>query len=180
MIAETISVFVNSVFNNVTGSHGIILVIAPLLFSIQIYADFSAYAEIAIGSAKMLGFQLCDNFRTPYLSKSISEFWNRWHISLSRWFKDYLYKPLGGNRKSFIRTLVNIAIVFIISGLWNGSNWTSILWGPLHGIYRIIEVLLKKFSNVNNTYFESSSKVVTLLRVSSAFLLVSFSWIFFR
>ena len=115
------------------------LILATVFFAFQIYCDFSAYSDIAIGTAKILGFDLMENFRQPYFAKSAREFWARWHISLSTWFRDYLYIPLGGNRVAFPRYLLNLMIVFVVSGLWHGANWTFVIWGALHGLYIVVE-----------------------------------------
>ena len=131
VIADRVAVIVNTVYNGYTNYHGLILAVATLFFGIQIYCDFYAYSLIAKGSAQVMGFRLMDNFKQPYFSRSIGEFWHRWHISLSTWFRDYLYIPLGGNRKSTLRKYINVMIVFLVSGLWHGANWTFIIWGFL-------------------------------------------------
>ena len=137
VIADNLAPVVNIVYNDPTHYVGIPLIIATVLFAFQIYCDFAGYSYIAIGAARVMGITLMENFRQPYFSQSISEFWRRWHISLSTWFRDYLYIPLGGNRVAEWRWYFNLLIVFIVSGLWHGANWTFIIWGALHGLYLI-------------------------------------------
>ena len=132
-IADRLSVVVNQVYGDPTQYHGIALIIATYFFTIQIYCDFSGYSDIAIGAAQVIGFDLMQNFRRPYFAQSIREFWQRWHISLSTWFRDYFYFPLGGNRVSRMRRVINILAVFMLSGLWHGANWSFFIWGALHG-----------------------------------------------
>ena len=176
VIADRLSVYVNAVYNNVQAHNGTTLLFATVLFSFQIYCDFAGYSNIAIGSAKILGFKLIDNFKRPYLAISITDFWRRWHISLSTWFKDYLYIPLGGNRVSKSRHYFNVFITFVISGLWHGANWTFIIWGALHGFYQIIEKLIFKEKNMQNL----TSKISVIIRTIFTYFLVCFAWIFFR
>ena len=135
VIADRLAIYVNTVYNAPRHYSGLPLIAATIFFAFQIYCDFSAYSDIAIGAAKILGFDLMENFRQPYFSKSVREFWGRWHISLSTWFRDYLYIPLGGNRVTFTRHLLNLMIVFVVSGLWHGASWTFVIWGALHGLY---------------------------------------------
>ncbi|WP_040574979.1 MBOAT family O-acyltransferase [Pontibacter sp. BAB1700] len=130
MIADNLALMVNQVYNNPTDYEGVTLIIATVFFAFQIYCDFSGYSDIAIGAAQVMGFRLMENFRRPYYSKSISEFWSRWHISLSSWFRDYLYIPLGGNRVVKWRWYYNLFITFLVSGLWHGANWTFVVWVP--------------------------------------------------
>lgn len=145
-------------------------------YSFQIYGDFYGYSIIAIGSAQLLGIGLMDNFKTPYLAKNIAEFWQRWHISLSTWFRDYLYFPLGGNRVKKQRWILNILIVFVVSGLWHGANWTFLIWGALFGILYLVEHFTNKIFKLN---FKKNRLINTLL-VLKTFLLVTFIWVFFR
>ena len=156
--------------------------VATLLFAIQIYCDFSGYSDIAVGCAKLFGINLTENFNKPYKSKSIKEFWGRWHISLSRWLRDYVYIPLGGNRKSKIRWVLNIIIVFFISGLWHGANYTFIVWGLLHALFQIIGTFTLKPRNALWVKMKKdpNGKLVSVLRTIGTFLLVDFCWIFFR
>ena len=139
----------------------------------QLYFDFSGYSDIAIGAARIMGFDLMKNFDAPYLSKSISEFWRKWHISLSTWFKDYLFIPLGGSRVGIWRLCINYLIVFIISGLWHGAAWTFIVWGSLHGLYLVFGMLRKRYSPIK-------LPEIPILSILSTFLLVMFAWVFFR
>ena len=149
VIADNISSLVTPIFNDVSHFSGSTLLVAGFLFVIQVYADFSGYSDIATGVAKLFGINLSLNWNRPLLSKSLHQFWTRWHISLTTWFREYLYIGLGGNRKSYLRWLFNIFIVFLISGLWHGAAFTVILWGMLHGLFYILEILLmKRFPNV--------------------------------
>ncbi len=183
VIADTLSVYVNTVYNDLPTHHGFSFVIATLSFAIQIYCDFSGYSDIAIGSAKLLGVKLMKNFDSPYFSHSVREFWSRWHISLSTWFRDYVYIPLGGNRTKLARHLINLMITFLLSGLWHGANWTFVCWGALHGFYIIVETLLRKFmphaaipaqgNRVSQTLHSAGQIILT-------FILVCFAWVFFR
>ena len=172
VIADRLAIMVDNIYNNPTGNSGLVLLIATIFFAIQIYCDFSGYTDIAIGSARILGFKLSDNFKQPYFAKSLSEFWTRWHISLSTWFKDYLYIPLGGNRVKITRVYFNLFIVFLISGIWHGASWTFVIWGALHGLFLIL-------SDAKTKYLKMPSFPV-FLNICSTFLLVSITWIFFR
>lgn len=163
VIADQLAPFVNQVYANPIAYNQLQIVAALVFFAFQIYADFFGYSLIAQGSARLLGIHIIDNFKTPYFAKSVGEFWRRWHISLSTWFRDYLYIPLGGNRVSTWRWALNTLFVFGISGLWHGANWTFIIWGLLHGIFLLLEKPLKNFANTLST-----------------FLLVCFAWVFFR
>lgn len=151
-VADRVGIYVDAVYGNVQDHSGVTLWLASILFAIQIYCDFAGYSSIAIGTARILGFDLMENFRRPYFSTSISEFWSRWHISLSTWFRDYLYIPLGGNRVKLPRHLFNLLITFIVSGLWHGANYTFIIWGICHGVFLITEVLLKKNAVLTNKF----------------------------
>lgn len=168
VIADRAANVVNMVYDSPMDYHGFPLIIATILFSFQIFCDFAGYSAIAIGAAKVLGFELMTNFHRPYFAKSISEFWHRWHISLSTWFRDYIYIPLGGNRVSTFRWIINIMITFILSGLWHGANWTFIVWGALHGFYLLILDPIKKFIKNEN------------IQTAITFSAVCFAWIFFR
>lgn len=179
VIADRVAVVVNSVYTAPDQYSGLSLILATLFFSIQIYCDFSGYTDIAIGVARVMGYDLMLNFRQPYFAKSVQEFWQRWHISLSTWFRDYLYIPLGGNRASFGRYLLNIMIVFVVSGLWHGANWTFVIWGFLHGIMMVIEAITKRYHLTLIPRF-LPSYIKNTLALISTFLLVSFAWIFFR
>jgi D-alanyl-lipoteichoic acid acyltransferase DltB (MBOAT superfamily) len=158
------------------------LVLGGLLFGIQIYCDFSGYSDIAIGAARVLGIHLMQNFRTPYLSASIAEFWTRWHISLSAWFRDYIYIPLGGNRVSGHHRYFNLLVVFFISGLWHGAGWTFVLFGVLHGVYVVMAIATRSWWQRINAAIglERLPRLHHLLRVAGTFALVTFSWFVFR
>ncbi len=177
VIADRAALLVNTVYGNPEGFSGLQLIVATLFFAVQIYCDFSGYTDIAIGSARILGFNLMDNFRQPYFSKRMSEFWSRWHISLSSWFRDYVYIPLGGNRRGETRTLFNIAVVFVLSGLWHGANWTFAAWGLLHAVYVVGERLLVRVGLIRQEPNGFLSKAVSVV---VTFALVNVGWVFFR
>lgn len=182
VIADTVCFAVNRVFNNVENFQGFGLILATFLFTIQIFCDFSGYSDIARGCARIMGFRLMRNFDHPYFSSSIREFWRRWHISLSTWFKDYVYIPLGGNRKGKHRTSLNLLITFLVSGLWHGANWTFVVWGGYHAIVQIIERYTKNFfaklSHI--TRLEKLPRFRLVLKTLFTFCLICFGWIFFR
>lgn len=181
-IADRLAILVNTVYNSPNDYFGFQIIIATIFFAFQIYADFSAYSDIAIGAANVLGFKLTNNFRQPYFSKSIKEFWKRWHITLGEWFKDYLYIPLGGNKKGKFRTYINIIIVFLVSGLWHGASITFVIWGILHGAYQVVGNLLMPIRNYVIRKFNISTDVFSykLGQIIFTFILVDFAWIFFR
>ena len=172
-MADRASIYVDKVFNSIGSHEGYSTLIASLLFSLQIYGDFAGYSLIAIGCARILGFSLNDNFKRPYFSVSITDFWHRWHISLSSWLRDYIYFPLGGSKTSKLKTYRNILATFAISGLWHGANWTFVLWGVLHGIVQCIERAL----GLNKKQFRSWSK---LLHIVVTFLIANCLWVLFR
>jgi alginate O-acetyltransferase complex protein AlgI len=182
VIADNLSVLVDRVFNNPHQYEGLSLMLAAVFFTLQIYCDFSGYSDIAIGAAQVLGYTSMNNFERPYFSQSIPEFWRRWHISLSSWFRDYLYIPLGGNRVAVPRLYINLFIVFLVSGLWHGANWTFVAWGALHGFLCITSVagagLRKKL--VIATGLDKVPALHKAIRVLLTFSLVCFAWIFFR
>ncbi|OGE78691.1 alginate O-acetyltransferase [Candidatus Daviesbacteria bacterium RIFCSPLOWO2_02_FULL_41_8] len=182
VIADRLAVFVSQVYNNPTGFEGISLITATVFFAFQIYCDFSGYSDIGIGAAQVMGFKLMDNFKRPYFSKSISEFWKRWHISLSTWFRDYFYFSIGGNRVSIPRWYFNLFATFLLSGFWHGANWTFIFWGALHGFYLIFGIMTSKIRTAiaGSIYIDRFPAIYKLVRVSLTFILVSFAWIFFR
>lgn len=181
VIADRLSEYVNQVYNNPTEHSGIQLVLGTVFFAFQIYCDFSGYSDIAIGSAKIMGIDLMTNFKRPYLAKSIQEFWRRWHISLSTWFRDYLYIPLGGSRVAKWRWQYNIFITFLISGLWHGANWTFVIWGGLHGFYMLVAIWTEKIRNkCNNLIFGKHDYLLKLSQVITTVFLAWFAWIFFR
>lgn len=168
VIADCLAIGVNNVYNNLNNYNGLPLMITVFMYSFQIYFDFASYSNIARGSAKVFGIELINNFNSPYFAESIKNFWARWHISLSTWFKEYLYIPLGGNKKGKIKTYINILIVFIVSGLWHGAAYTFIVWGLLHGLYQVIERIIN---------YKSNCKIINII---VTFLLITFAWIFFR
>ena len=182
VIADRLALFVNAVYNDPTSWGGVSFIAATVFFAFQIYCDFSGYSDIAIGGAQILGYDLMDNFNRPYFSKSIGEFWKRWHISLSTWFRDYLYIPLGGNRVPKGRWYFNLFTVFLVSGLWHGANWTFVLWGALHGCYLILGVVTARWRRgaVLLLGLDRRRGLLKWLNVTWTFLLVSFAWIFFR
>lgn len=173
VIADTLSKYVSAVYDVPQNFTGFALVLATLFFALQIYCDFSGYSDIAIGTAKLLGINLMTNFRSPYFSQSIKEFWSRWHISLSTWFRDYVYIPLGGSRVKKTRHYVNLIITFLVSGLWHGANWTFVAWGGIHGIAQVVENAL-----VVKKYHESKG-ILRWRRIIFVFGFCSFAWIFF-
>ncbi|SES26109.1 D-alanyl-lipoteichoic acid acyltransferase DltB, MBOAT superfamily [Butyrivibrio fibrisolvens] len=176
VIADRASILVNNVINNYSNYGFFEISIAVFLFAFQIYCDFGGYSNIARGAAKIMGFELMLNFRQPYLAKSIKEFWRRWHISLTTWFTDYLYIPLGGNRKGELRKYINIFIVFAVSGLWHGANWSFVAWGLLHATYQVVEALLGKLKKNTNKPLTISKKIRNVI---VTFVLTDFAWIFF-
>lgn len=178
VIADYLAKFVDVVYGAPTKASGPGILIATVLFAFQIYCDFSGYSDIAVGTAKMMGIQLMKNFNNPYSATSVQDFWRRWHISLTDWFADYIYKPLGGNRKGGRRHARNILIVFLISGAWHGASWTYIIWGGIHGIYLVVENLWKNYSEGHResqpTYMSQMAKRLI------TFAFVCFAWLFFR
>jgi D-alanyl-lipoteichoic acid acyltransferase DltB (MBOAT superfamily) len=182
VIADRLALYVNHVYSYLGIYSGMELIIATLLFGIQIYCDFSGYSDIAIGSAKIMGVDLMDNFRRPYYAKSVFEFWKRWHISLSSWFKDYLYIPLGGNRVSVARWCVNILIVFFLSGLWHGAKWTFVIWGLLNGFYMIFSHLTRLIREKFVSYIGLNKfpYIHDFIKTAITFTLINIGWVFFR
>jgi D-alanyl-lipoteichoic acid acyltransferase DltB (MBOAT superfamily) len=177
VIADRLALFVNHVYSNPFGYTGLPLIIATIFFAFQIYCDFSGYSDIAIGSARCMGYKLMTNFNKPYRATSIAEFWQRWHISLSTWFRDYVYIPLGGNRVPIPRWCLNILIVFMLSGAWHGANWTFVIWGALHGSYLLVERFIRKGRKTDE---RPPGLPGILMRRIVVFTLVTFAWIFFR
>lgn len=172
-IAGNVAPYVDAVFNNVPNHNGSSLLLASFFFSFQIFCDFGGYSLIAIGTARCLGFKLINNFNHPYLSQSVKEFWRRWHISLSSWFADYVYKPLGGSRCSTIKHHRNLLLTMLISGLWHGANWTFVLWGGLHGMFLIANSAYSKF-------VKHKSLSPKIIRIMTTYFFIVFAWIFFR
>lgn len=181
-IADMIGIIVNATYTNVDNANGLMVLISTVLFSFQILCDFSGYSDIAVGTAKLFGINLTENFKSPYKAKSIKEFWNRWHISLSKWLRDYIYFPLGGSRVSKVRWCINIMVVFLISGLWHGASYNFIIWGAMHGAFQIIGSFTLSLRNKFwlKIKMNPEGRFVSSLRILGTFLLVSFSWIFFR
>ncbi|WP_306456236.1 MBOAT family O-acyltransferase [Winogradskyella undariae] len=182
VIADRAALYVNEVYNNVDDYGGVGYIYATVLFAFQIYCDFSGYSDIAIGLGRTMGFDLMKNFDSPYISKSLTEFWRRWHISLSTWFRDYLYIPLGGSKKGEYRTYANIFIVFVVSGLWHGASMTFIIWGAIHGIILMIEkgtftIRKRLFGKLGLDKNNFSNHLFFGIII---FTIVCFGWIFFR
>lgn len=182
VIADSIAPYVNQVFDNNAHYTGGVLCLAAILFAVQIYCDFSGYTDIALGTARLLGFELLKNFSFPYFSRSIAEFWRRWHISLSSWFKDYLYIPLGGSRNGLLKAVRNTFIIFVVSGFWHGANWTFIVWGALNALYIMPSILFK--TNRQHLGIIAEGRLFPglreLVQMLFTFGLVVFAWIFFR
>lgn len=182
VIADRLAVYVNQVYNHPADYEGLTLLLATYFFAFQIYCDFSGYSDIAIGAARVMGFDLMENFRQPYVARSVAGFWRRWHISLSTWFRDYLYIPLGGNRVAAWRWYMNLVLVFLVSGLWHGAKWTFVIWGALHAFYVLMEIWLggvgvwgmRRLGRTNGLPLPDWVKIL------ATFHLVLFSWIFFR
>ncbi len=181
-VADMVSGVVDSVYNSPESATSLSVVIATVLFAVQIYCDFSGYTDIAIGCARVMGIRLMKNFDHPYRATSIKDFWARWHISLSTWFKDYLYIPLGGSRCSRPRHIFNLFIVFLVSGIWHGAAWTFVIWGAIHGVYRIVGELTYKPRRaiIEMLGFTESHVAVRAVRTVITFILVSFAWLMFR
>ncbi|HRS79492.1 MAG TPA: MBOAT family O-acyltransferase, partial [Spirochaetota bacterium] len=193
VIADRLALYVDKVFASPASIEGLSLLLAAYFFTIQIYCDFSGYSDIAIGSAKILGYEGMDNFRRPYFSKTMQEFWSRWHISLSTWFRDYLYIPLGGNRVSAARRYFNVMAVFLLSGLWHGANWTFVVWGGVHGAFLLfshatmpVRTRLKQGifriigAEKNGTIKAAADSIMSLWSIIVTFNLAAFAWIFFK
>jgi D-alanyl-lipoteichoic acid acyltransferase DltB (MBOAT superfamily) len=182
VIADNLATLVDSVYNDPTHHQGISLILATLFFAFQIYCDFSGYSDIAIGAAQVMGIKTMDNFNRPYFSISIPEFWRRWHISLSTWFRDYFYIPMGGNRVAIPRWYVNLFIVMLICGFWHGANWTFVVWGGLHGIYLVFSAFTQNIREKVHKIigFDRIPRLHHYLKVLVTFCLVCFAWIFFR
>lgn len=182
VIADRVAILVDTVYDSYWIYGGIELILATVLFAIQIYCDFSSYSLIAIGAAKVMGFSIMENFNVPYFSRSVKEFWRRWHISLSTWFRDYLYIPLGGSHCSPGRNYINLMITFLVSGLWHGANWTFLVWGGINGLYQVVGDFLKplKQSIVEKYKVKTYSISYKLGQVLITFGLIDFAWIFFR
>jgi D-alanyl-lipoteichoic acid acyltransferase DltB (MBOAT superfamily) len=180
VIADRAAFFVNQAYSHPDSFSGLSLISATFFFAYQIYCDFSGYTDIARGCARILGFTLIENFNLPYYSASVAEFWRRWHISLSSWFRDYVYIPLGGNRGSQKKQYRNILITFLLSGLWHGANWTFIIWGLLNGIYIIASDWVGRLRDEGQETGRFFSTIRKFISILSTFCFISFAWIFFR
>lgn len=182
VVADRLAVYVDAVYNDPASATGFGVAVATVMFAFQIYCDFSGYTDIAIGAARVIGIKLMQNFNRPYIAENIRDFWARWHISLSSWFKDYLYFPLGGSRCAPARHLFNLFFVFLVSGLWHGAAWTFVIWGALHGLYQIVGTLTRKKRGQLLAKLNIPADVlwVRALRRFTVFVLVAFAWIFFR
>ena len=183
VIADSLAIVVDGVFNDYTELNGIVLILGAIGFSFQIYCDFSGYSDIALGTAKLFGFELLSNFKFPYFSRSIAEFWRRWHISLSSWFKDYLYIPLGGSRVGSFKLIRNTFVIFLVSGFWHGASWNFIAWGFIHACgFLPLLILRKNRKHVSSivAYDKKIPSLKELVQMISTFAFVTFAWIFFR
>ncbi len=173
VVADRVAIYVDTVFSHYINYTGITCLVASILYSIQIYSDFAGYSLMALGVGKTLGFELTENFRRPYFAISVTDFWHRWHISLSTWLKDYVYIPMGGSRCSKTRNYWNIFITFLVSGIWHGANWTFIVWGCMHGLFQIIEKVIGEQKCKYGLFGKSIKIIVT-------FIFINFAWIYFR
>ncbi len=182
VIADNCALIVNQVFEDHTSYSGSTLLLATVLFALQIYGDFSGYSDIAIGTARLFGFRLMRNFAFPYFSRDIAEFWRRWHISLSTWFRDYVYIPLGGSQAGSLAGIRNVMIIFVVSGFWHGANWTFIVWGVLHALYFIPLLILKKNRQHINIVASQGllPNPIEFLQILTTFILTTLAWVFFR
>ena len=176
------SYLVTYVYDNYAALPGAATVLATVLFAVQIYCDFSGYSDIAIGAAQVMGFSLMENFRRPYLATSVQDFWRRWHVSLSTWFRDYLYIPLGGNRKGIVRKYFNLMVTFLTSGLWHGADWSFVVWGGLNGAYQVIGGILAPVREklCGALHIDKKRLFWRCIRVVFTFCLIDFAWLFFR
>ena len=180
VIADRLAIYVNLVYSDPQGFSGPTLLLATYFFAFQIYCDFSGYTDMAIGAARIFGYDLMANFRLPYFAESIADFWRRWHISLSTWFRDYLYIPLGGNRANIIRWRLNILTVFTVSGLWHGANWTFVIWGMLHGVYYVLERIFARPAAWLCAAVGIRGQLLKWLKIFITFHLVTLAWVFFK
>lgn len=182
VVADIVAKYVNTVYNDPENATALGILIATLLFAVQIYCDFSGYTDIAIGCARIMGYRLMQNFDRPYTARSVAEFWRRWHISLSSWFKDYLYFPLGGSRCSKLKNYRNLMIVFLVSGLWHGANWTFVIWGFLHGAFQVVGKMTRKRRDAlyDKMHINREGQLYAWGQRIVTFILVDFAWLFFR
>ena len=174
VIADRLGLFVDTVYANYIHYNGATCFVASIFYTLQIYCDFAGYSLMAIGIARTLGFNLIDNFRRPYLAVSVTDFWRRWHISLTRWLTRQVYIPLGGSHCSKVRTYWNIFVTFLVSGIWHGANWTFIVWGCMHGLFQIVE------KSLGWQKYEGGNWMVKAIRICTTFLIVNIAWVFFR
>ena len=181
VIADRAAILVNAVYDNLSLFGGAHIALATGCFALQIYCDFASYSIIALGAAEVMGFRLMKNFERPYFAVSIADFWRRWHISLSTWFRDYLYIPLGGNRRGTARKYLNIMVVFLVSGLWHGASWHFVIWGAIHGFYQVFGGITEPFrKKMRKGIHIENNPIYLCARRIAVFLLVCFAWIFFR
>lgn len=173
VVADTLALYVDTVYNHIRSHSGFSLFLAAFLFSIQIYCDFSGYSDIALGTAELFGIRMGENFKSPYFSSSVKEFWSKWHISLSTWFRDYVYIPLGGSRVGRIRQYLNLMATFLVSGLWHGASWTFVVWGGIHGAAQVLEKMLQIRSC-------KKKNIRWMLRCGVLFCFATVAWVFFR
>lgn len=182
VVADRITLYVDPVFNNLDSHSGASVLLAAILFSIQIYCDFGGYSFIAIGCGKVMGFELMKNFERPYMATNVTDFWRRWHISLSTWFRDYVYIPLGGNRCSRSKNRLNLLVTFTVSGLWHGANWTFVVWGFMNGLFQVIGKDMRNLKTKirNGAGFMENSRAVYIWNLIVTYALMTFAWTFFR
>ncbi len=182
VVADRVAIIVDQVYNYSSSYQGVIPILATMLFAVQIYCDFNGYTTIAIGSAQVMGFHLMQNFQQPYLATSVADFWRRWHISLTSWFRDYIYFPLGGSRCARWKRYRNIMVVFLVSGLWHGAAWTYVIWGGLNGAMQIVGDILKPWREkiLSALHVNTESFGHRLVRIVITFILVDIAWVFFR
>ncbi|MDX1462851.1 MAG: MBOAT family O-acyltransferase, partial [Marinirhabdus sp.] len=182
VIADNCAQYVDEIFSNYQDLSSTTLALGAFYFAFQIYGDFSGYSDIAIGTARLFNIRLMTNFRYPYFSRNLVEFWRRWHISLSTWFRDYVYIPLGGNKRSVLRHIVNLFVVFLVSGLWHGANWTFVFWGAFHGLLYCLVVFFGSKMPVTKTIAETSffPSAREIIAVGTTFIVVLLGWVFFR
>jgi D-alanyl-lipoteichoic acid acyltransferase DltB (MBOAT superfamily) len=182
VIADTCATYANAIFDNFQSMNSLSLLLGAFYFAFQIYGDFSGYSDIALGVSKLFGIDLLRNFNYPYFSRDIAEFWRRWHISLSSWFRDYVYIPLGGSKGSKGKQIRNVFVIFLLSGFWHGANWTFLAWGAVNALYFLPLLLLNKNrSNIDSVAIDFSfASLKTLWQILSTFIITCFAWIFFR
>ena len=182
VVSDRLSVYVNAVFDEYKKYNGVYVILAIIFFSLQIYCDFSGYSNMAAGCGEIMGFDIMQNFKCSYLSSSVADFWRRWHISLTSWFRDYIYIPLGGNRKGKVRKYINILVVFAVSGLWHGASWNFVFWGVINGVFQVLGSILKPVRDRAVAAFRVDRKAFShrLLKTVVTFAFVAFAWTFFK